>query len=75
MLHPGEVGPSEELLRLKAIVETLESRLHAANSEVHKAKIHESVLTAKSAALWQQVNELRAENTRLQDQLKDTMVV
>jgi FtsZ-binding cell division protein ZapB len=26
MLHPGEVGPSEELLRLKAIVETLESK-------------------------------------------------
>ena len=76
MLHPGEVGPSnEEFLRLKAIVETLESKLHAANSEVHKTKLHQSVLTAESVALWQQIDELRAENTRLQAQLKESMVV
>jgi len=38
MLHPGEVGPSEELLRLKAIVETLESKSQEAISEVEEWK-------------------------------------
>jgi hypothetical protein len=38
MLHPGEVGPSEELLRLKAIVETLESKSQEAIREVEDWK-------------------------------------
>jgi DNA repair exonuclease SbcCD ATPase subunit len=38
MLHPGEVGPSEELLRLKDIVETLESKSQEAISEVEEWK-------------------------------------
>ena len=50
MLHPGEVGPSEEFLRFKATVETLEKKLQTAVDEgedwrtrfqsMHQAKVN-----------------------------------